>query len=129
MFCLTFHLKALTQFAGYKHKKIDMLEHPFKGHSHLNLNNRTFFIAIKVIVRGIRAKQARHEFIYKYICTLTTSHGLNYINIRSIILIRLTQSNNLNKNKKKITKKGIVLTALLVAGVIGASFLVYLLPG
>jgi hypothetical protein len=94
-----------------------MLEHPFKGHSHLNLNNRTFFIA------------ARHEFIYTYICTLTTSHGLNYINIRSIILIRLTQSNNLNKNKKKITKKGIVLTAMLVAGVIGASFLVYLLPG
>jgi hypothetical protein len=41
----------------------------------------------------------------------------------------LTQSDNLHKNKKKITKKGILLTALLVAGVIGASFLVYLLPG
>lgn len=32
------------------------------------------------------------------------------------------------KNKKKVSKKGILLTALIVAGVVGASFLVYLIP-
>jgi hypothetical protein len=32
------------------------------------------------------------------------------------------------KNKKKITKKGILLTALIVAGIVGASFIVYLIP-
>ncbi|MFL6341704.1 MAG: hypothetical protein ACJ71P_20240 [Nitrososphaeraceae archaeon] len=41
----------------------------------------------------------------------------------------MTSSNNINRNKKRITKKGIILTILLVAGVIGASFLVYLIPG
>jgi len=41
-------------------------------------------------------------------------------------LIRGNNSNN--KSKKKVTKKGILLTALLVAGIIGASFLVYLVP-
>jgi hypothetical protein len=30
--------------------------------------------------------------------------------------------------KHKITKKGIVLTALIVIGVVGASFIVYLVP-
>ena len=45
------------------------------------------------------------------------------------MLIKLTTSNNLDRNKKRITKKGILLTVLLVGGVIGASFLVYLLPG
>ncbi|MFL6327643.1 MAG: hypothetical protein ACJ71M_13365 [Nitrososphaeraceae archaeon] len=40
----------------------------------------------------------------------------------------MTSSNNINRNKKRITKKGIILTILLVAGVIGASFLVYLIP-
>ena len=29
---------------------------------------------------------------------------------------------------KKVSKKGILLTALIVAGVVGASFLVYLIP-
>jgi len=32
------------------------------------------------------------------------------------------------KNKKKATRKGILITALIVAGVVGASFLVYLIP-
>jgi hypothetical protein len=32
------------------------------------------------------------------------------------------------KNKKKVTKKGILITALLVAAIVGASFLVYLIP-
>ena len=38
---------------------------------------------------------------------------------------------NLNKKtetKNKITKKGIVLTALIVIGIVGASFIVYLVP-
>jgi len=29
---------------------------------------------------------------------------------------------------KKVSKKGILLTALIVAGIVGASFLVYLIP-
>jgi flagellar basal body-associated protein FliL len=32
------------------------------------------------------------------------------------------------KNKKKVTKKGILITALLVTAIVGASFLVYLIP-
>jgi hypothetical protein len=36
--------------------------------------------------------------------------------------------NNYNRNKKRVTKKGIVITALLVAGIIAASFLVYFIP-
>jgi hypothetical protein len=37
-------------------------------------------------------------------------------------------SGKTTKNKKKITKKGILLTALIVAGIVGASFIVYLIP-
>ncbi|HEY9387032.1 MAG TPA: hypothetical protein VIP70_08315 [Nitrososphaeraceae archaeon] len=33
-----------------------------------------------------------------------------------------------NNSKKKVTRKGILLTALIVAGIIGASFLVYIIP-
>ena len=29
---------------------------------------------------------------------------------------------------RKVSKKGILLTALIVAGIVGASFLVYLIP-
>jgi hypothetical protein len=32
------------------------------------------------------------------------------------------------KSKKRATKKGILLTALIVAGIVGASFLIYLIP-
>jgi flagellar basal body-associated protein FliL len=32
------------------------------------------------------------------------------------------------KDKKKVSKKGILLTALIVAGIVGASFLVYFIP-
>jgi hypothetical protein len=32
------------------------------------------------------------------------------------------------KTKKKATRKGILITALIVAGIVGASFLVYLIP-
>jgi hypothetical protein len=32
------------------------------------------------------------------------------------------------KAKKKATRKGILITALIVAGIVGASFLVYLIP-
>jgi hypothetical protein len=38
---------------------------------------------------------------------------------------------NLNKKtetKNKLTKKGIVITALIVIGIVGASFIVYLVP-
>jgi hypothetical protein len=37
-------------------------------------------------------------------------------------------SSNTNNNKKRVSKKGIILTALIVAGIIGASFIVYLIP-
>jgi|RhiMethySRZTD1v2_1073278.scaffolds.fasta_scaffold592149_1 hypothetical protein len=30
--------------------------------------------------------------------------------------------------KKKITKKGIIITILIIIGIIGASFIVYLVP-
>ncbi|MDF3032572.1 MAG: hypothetical protein K0R91_406 [Nitrososphaeraceae archaeon] len=32
------------------------------------------------------------------------------------------------KTKRKATRKGILITALIVAGIVGASFLVYLIP-
>ena len=32
------------------------------------------------------------------------------------------------ETKNKITKKGIVITALIVIGIVGASFIVYLVP-
>jgi hypothetical protein len=32
------------------------------------------------------------------------------------------------KTKRKATRKGILITALIVAGIVGASFLVYLVP-
>jgi hypothetical protein len=37
----------------------------------------------------------------------------------------------LNKNreiKNKVTKKGIILTALIIVGIVGASFIVYFVP-
>ena len=37
-------------------------------------------------------------------------------------------SNNSNTNKKRVSKKGILLTALIVAGIIGTSFIVYFIP-
>jgi hypothetical protein len=33
-----------------------------------------------------------------------------------------------NNSKRKITKKGLLITVLIAAGIIGASFLVYLIP-
>jgi hypothetical protein len=33
-----------------------------------------------------------------------------------------------NRAKRKVTKKGILITALIVAGIIAASFLIYLVP-
>jgi hypothetical protein len=40
----------------------------------------------------------------------------------------MTNDSNDNRSKRKITKKGILITALIVAGIIGASFLIYLIP-
>ena len=55
--------------------------------------------------------------------------SLKYIKTSRVNSDRLISGNNSNnKGKKKVTKKGILLTALLVAGIIGASFLVYLVP-
>jgi hypothetical protein len=39
-----------------------------------------------------------------------------------------SDSNNSNTNKKRASKKGILLTALIVAGIIGTSFIVYFIP-
>ncbi|MGA7043911.1 MAG: hypothetical protein WCF03_14955 [Nitrososphaeraceae archaeon] len=55
--------------------------------------------------------------------------SLKYIKTSTVNSYGLISGNNSNnKSKKKVTKKGILLTALLVAGIIGASFLVYLVP-
>jgi hypothetical protein len=40
----------------------------------------------------------------------------------------MTNDSGNNRGKRKITKKGILITALIVAGIIGASFLIYLIP-
>ncbi len=32
------------------------------------------------------------------------------------------------RSKKKTTKKGILVTAIIIVGIVGASFLVYLIP-
>ncbi|HZD81639.1 MAG TPA: hypothetical protein VE076_02075 [Nitrososphaeraceae archaeon] len=50
----------------------------------------------------------------------------------------MTQNSDKNKDthkamsrinsKRKITKKGVLITVLIAAGIIGASFLVYLIP-
>ena len=39
-----------------------------------------------------------------------------------------TISLNKNREKKKVTKKGIILTTLIIIGIVGASFIVYLIP-
>ena len=36
--------------------------------------------------------------------------------------------NNKKEIKNKVTKKGIILTTLIVIGIVGASFIVYLVP-
>ena len=43
-------------------------------------------------------------------------------------MYRLASDTNNNTNKKRVSKKGIILTALIVAAIIGASFIVYLIP-
>ncbi|HEU4467618.1 MAG TPA: hypothetical protein VFR61_01110 [Nitrososphaeraceae archaeon] len=40
----------------------------------------------------------------------------------------MTQNGDIPDNKKKTTKRGILITILIVAGVVAASFLVYLIP-
>jgi hypothetical protein len=63
--------------------------------------------------------------MFRALTSKKTEAYFNYINKgRNIMNYRLTSSNNINRNKKRI-----ILTILLVAGVIGASFLVYLIPG
>jgi hypothetical protein len=39
----------------------------------------------------------------------------------------LASDTNIN-TKKRVSKKGILVTALIVAGIIGASFIVYFIP-
>jgi len=40
----------------------------------------------------------------------------------------LAQNGDIPKNKKRTTKKGIMITILIVAAIVAASFLVYLIP-
>lgn len=40
----------------------------------------------------------------------------------------MASDTNNNINKKRVSKKGILLTALIVAGIVGASFIVYFIP-
>jgi hypothetical protein len=40
----------------------------------------------------------------------------------------LASDTNNYTNKKRASKKGILITALIVAGIIGASFIVYFIP-
>jgi len=40
----------------------------------------------------------------------------------------MTNDSGDNRAKRKITKKGILITALIVAGIVAASFLIYLMP-
>ena len=40
----------------------------------------------------------------------------------------MTNNSGNNRAKRKVTKKGILITALIVAGIIAASFLIYLVP-
>jgi hypothetical protein len=40
----------------------------------------------------------------------------------------LSSLNRNTETKKKVTKKGIIITALIVIGIVAASFIVYLVP-
>jgi hypothetical protein len=52
-----------------------------------------------------------------------------YIYINKQLCYKMaSDSNNSDANKKKVSKKGILLTALIVAGIIGTSFIVYFIP-
>jgi hypothetical protein len=49
-----------------------------------------------------------------------------YIYINKQLCYKMASDSN--TNKKKVSKKGILLTALIVAGIIGTSFIVYFIP-
>jgi hypothetical protein len=51
-----------------------------------------------------------------------------YIYNKQLCYKMASDSNNSDTNKKKVSKKGILLTALIVAGIIGTSFIVYFIP-
>ncbi|MDQ3970304.1 MAG: hypothetical protein M3227_01300, partial [Thermoproteota archaeon] len=54
---------------------------------------------------------------------------INYIYKNKQLCYKMaSDSNNSNTNKKRVSKKGILLTALIVAGIIGTSFIVYFIP-
>ncbi|HEY9398428.1 MAG TPA: hypothetical protein VIP29_00875 [Nitrososphaeraceae archaeon] len=40
----------------------------------------------------------------------------------------MSQNSDLPEKKKRTTKKGVIRTILIVAGIVAASFLVYLIP-
>ncbi|HJU78249.1 MAG TPA: hypothetical protein VJ599_01640 [Nitrososphaeraceae archaeon] len=40
----------------------------------------------------------------------------------------MAQNGDTHENKKRTTRKGIIITILIVAGIVAASFLVYLIP-
>jgi hypothetical protein len=45
-----------------------------------------------------------------------------------IFINSLSQNSDIPEKKKRTTKKGIITTILIVAGIVAASFLVYLIP-
>jgi len=53
---------------------------------------------------------------------------INYICKNKQLHYKMASDSNSNTNKKRVSKKGILLTALIVAGIIGTSFIVYFIP-
>lgn len=51
-----------------------------------------------------------------------------YLYIKLISIIVSLSNNDLPENKKRTTKKGLIITIMILAGIVAASFLVYLIP-
>ena len=56
------------------------------------------------------------------------SNKINYIYKNNKQLRYRLASDTKNNTKKRVSKKGILVTALIIAGIIGASFIVYFIP-
>ena len=51
-----------------------------------------------------------------------------YLYIKLISIIVTLSNTDLPENKKRTTKKGLIITIMILAGIVAASFLVYLIP-
>lgn len=51
-----------------------------------------------------------------------------YLYIKLISIIVSLSNNDFPENKKRTTKKGLIITIMILAGIVAASFLVYLIP-